>query len=144
VIRPYRHEDRDAVVALAPCLTEGVAAWRDADAVADAVRGWVTDSLDQNESDGHCVLVAVRDSRVVGFVTVTTRRHFTGQVDAYIGELVVAAEVERMGVGRALMKAAEAWARERGLQRITLETGAANVRFPQGQVVKGIWFLSIG
>jgi len=29
VIRPYREEDRDAVLALAPRLTEGVAAWRD-------------------------------------------------------------------------------------------------------------------
>jgi GNAT superfamily N-acetyltransferase len=29
-------------------------------------------------------------------------------------------------VGRSLVAAAEAWARERGLSRITLETGAAN------------------
>ncbi|MEV0147099.1 MULTISPECIES: GNAT family N-acetyltransferase [unclassified Nonomuraea] len=51
------------------------------------------------------MLVAVRDGCVVGFVTLATQRHFTGQVDA-----------------------AESWARERGLRRITLETGAANVR----------------
>ncbi|MFF5205816.1 GNAT family N-acetyltransferase [Streptosporangium sp. NPDC000396] len=128
VIRPYRDEDRDAVVTLAPRLTEGVAVWRDADAVALAVRGWVTSSLDQDGRDGHGVLVAISDGCVAGFVTVTTRRHFTGQVDAYIGELVVSAELEGMGVGRALADAAESWARERGLQRITLETGAANVR----------------
>ncbi|MEU4549997.1 GNAT family N-acetyltransferase [Nonomuraea dietziae] len=128
VIRPYRDEDRDAVVALAPRLTEGVAAWRDADAVAVAVRGWVTGSLDRDGSDGHGVLVAVHDGCVAGFVTLATQRHFTGQVDAYIGELVVCAEVERIGIGRALVNAAESWARERGLRRITLETGAANVR----------------
>ncbi|MGV9771443.1 N-acetyltransferase family protein [Streptosporangium sp. NPDC003464] len=128
VVRPYRDEDRDAIVTLAPRLTEGVAAWRDAAAVSVAVRGWVTGSLGQGNSDGHGVLVAVRDGRVAGFVTVTTRRHFTGQVDAYIGELVVSAEAERMGIGRALVNAAESWARDHGLQRITLETGAANVR----------------
>ncbi|MEU8251412.1 GNAT family N-acetyltransferase [Nonomuraea sp. NPDC048916] len=128
VIRPYRDEDRDALVALAPRLTEGVATWRDADAVAMAVRGWVTFSLDQGDGDNHGVLVGVRGGRVAGFVTVTTRRHFTGQTDAYIGELVVAAEAERMGVGRALVGAAESWARDRGLRHITLETGAANVR----------------
>ncbi|GAA3160265.1 hypothetical protein [Nonomuraea roseoviolacea] len=61
VIRPYRDEDRDAIVALAPRLTEGVAAWRDADAVAAAVRDWVTGSLDRHGSDGHGALVADRD-----------------------------------------------------------------------------------
>ncbi|MDR8412126.1 GNAT family N-acetyltransferase [Nonomuraea sp. 3-1Str] len=65
---------------------------------------------------------------VAGFVTMATRRHFTGQVDAYIGELVVRAGAERIGVGRALMNAAESWARAHGLRRVTLETGAANVR----------------
>src|SRR5688500_8578557 len=85
VIRPSRDEDRDAVVALAPRLTEGVAAWRDADAVAVAVHGWVTGSLGRDGSDGHGVLVAVRDGCVAGFVTLATQRHFTGQVDAYIG-----------------------------------------------------------
>jgi ribosomal protein S18 acetylase RimI-like enzyme len=127
-IRPYRDEDRDAIVTLAPRLTEGVAAWRDTDAVALAVRGWVTSSLDQNGRDDRGVLVAVSDGCVAGFATVTIRRHFTGQMDAYIGELVVSAELERTGVGRALVNAAESWARKHGLQRITLETGAANVR----------------
>ncbi|WP_344860392.1 GNAT family N-acetyltransferase [Planomonospora alba] len=128
VIRPYRDEDREAVVALAPRLTEGVAAWRDAGAVADAVRGWVTGSLENAGGDGHGVLVAVREGLIGGFVTVATRRHFTGQVDAYIGELAVSTEAEGTGVGRALVGAAESWARERGLARVTLETGAANVR----------------
>ncbi|MBG0823330.1 GNAT family N-acetyltransferase [Planomonospora sp. ID91781] len=128
VIRPYRDVDRDAVVALASRLAEGVAAWRDASVVADAVHGWVTDSLEPSSSDGHGVLVAIGDGSVAGFVAVTTRRHFTGQVDASIGEFVVSTEVEGTGIGRALVNAAEAWARDRGLQRITLETGAANTR----------------
>jgi Acetyltransferases len=128
VIRPYRDEDRDAVLALAPRLTEGVAPWRDPGAVASAVRGWVTDSLDRADDPDHAVFVAIREGRIAGFTTVTTRRHFTGDLDAYIGELVVAAQMERMGIGRALVSAAESWARARGLRRITLETGAANTR----------------
>ncbi|MGW0482647.1 GNAT family N-acetyltransferase [Nonomuraea sp. NPDC003214] len=115
-------------MALAPRLAEGVAAWRDAVAVTVAVRGWVTGSLDRDGSHDHGVLVAVGDGCVAGFVTLSTRWHFTGQADAYIGELVVCAEVERTGIGRALVNAAEDWARERGLRRITLETGAASVR----------------
>ncbi len=36
-IRPFRGEDREQVLALAPRLTEGVAPWRDPAAVASAV-----------------------------------------------------------------------------------------------------------
>ncbi|MFF4992034.1 GNAT family N-acetyltransferase [Streptosporangium saharense] len=131
IIRPYLPEDRDAVLALAHRLTEGVAPWRDPDAVAAAVLGWVTTSLERTSlehADDHGTFVAVRDDRVAGFVTVTTRTHFTGQRDAYVGELVVAPDAERTGVGGALVGMAESWARARGLHHMTLETGAANLR----------------
>jgi ribosomal protein S18 acetylase RimI-like enzyme len=122
VVRPYQAADADAVLALAPRLTEGVAPWRDPAAVERAVRGWVADAIDGTEP----VWVAVLDGRVVGFVHAGERRHFTGERDGYVGELVVAADAARSGVGRALMDAAHRWAARRGLRRLTLETGAAN------------------
>lgn len=66
------------------------------------------------------------DGKVAGFVSLGARAHFTGELDAYVGELVVAQADEGWGVGRALVAAAEGWALQRGLVRITLETGAAN------------------
>ncbi len=54
------------------------------------------------------------------------RTHFTGQVDAYVGELVTAEGHERRGIARALMAAAEDWGAARGLRYLTLETGMAN------------------
>jgi ribosomal protein S18 acetylase RimI-like enzyme len=59
-------------------------------------------------------------------VTVCERKHFTGQVDAYVGELAVSPGPERRGIATHLMVAAEAWAARRGLAFLTLETGAAN------------------
>ena len=70
--------------------------------------------------------VAVADDQVVGFVSVAERTHFTGQVDAYVGELVTATGMERRGIARALMTVAEAWGADCGLRCLTLETGAAN------------------
>jgi ribosomal protein S18 acetylase RimI-like enzyme len=113
-------------MALAPRLTEGVAAWRDPAAVLPAVRGWVKDSLDALGSPGHAVYVATLGGGVVGLVSVAERTHFTGQVDAYVGELAVRAGLERRGIASTLMAAAEAWAAGRGLPFLTLETGAAN------------------
>jgi ribosomal protein S18 acetylase RimI-like enzyme len=126
LIRPYRTGDREQVLALAPRLTEGVAPWRDPEAVARAVRGWVADSVDAAAEPGHAVLVADLGGRIAGVVTLAERTHFTGQVDAYVGELAVAADLGRRGIATQLMAAAEEWAAQRGLAFITLETGAAN------------------
>lgn len=125
-VRRYAGSDRAAVVALAPRLTEGVAGWRDRSAVREAVLGWVTGSLDTAAGDGNAVFVADDDGVLLGFVTCGEREHFTGQVDGYVGELVVAGGCVRRGVGSALMAAVELWASDRGLTHLTLETGAAN------------------
>ena len=58
---------------------------------------------------------------------VSERSHFAGEVDAYIGELVVSKAAEGGGVGRALVGAAEDWARARGRKRVVVDTGAANM-----------------
>ena len=47
-------------------------------------------------------------------------------MEAHIGELVVDTAAERVGIGRALVGQACEWAQQRGLHRISLETGAAN------------------
>lgn len=127
-IRPYDAHDRDAVLRLAPRLAEGVAAWRDAGAVAGGVVGWVRSSLDEHDADGHLVLVAEDVDQLLGFVCAVRRRHWTGSQDAYIGELVIAPGSEGLGIGRRLVESVTQWARDEGLSAVTLETGSANVR----------------
>ena len=85
-----------------------------------AIHRWLDDSL------ADVAFVAVEAGSIAGFVTVTERKHFTGVPEAYVGELAVAEDAEGRGVGRVLMEAVEAWARERDLARISLDTGAAN------------------
>jgi ribosomal protein S18 acetylase RimI-like enzyme len=114
------------VLALAPRLTEGVAPWRDPVGVASAATGWVTGSMARADEPAHAVFVAELDGRVGGVITLAERPHFSGQTDAYVGELIVAAGLERRGIATELMAAAEAWAAQHGYAFITLETGAAN------------------
>ncbi|MEV6489774.1 GNAT family N-acetyltransferase [Actinoplanes sp. NPDC051633] len=125
-VRRYEPRDREAAVLLATRLETGVAHWRDADAVRRAVVGWVEASLANADAEDQAVFVAEVGGDVVGLVTVAERMHFTGEIDAYVGELVVKCTHERRGVGRLMMNAAEEWARRRGLRYLTLETGAAN------------------
>jgi hypothetical protein len=70
------------LLALAPRLTEGVADWRDPQAVLRAVRGWVQSSLAEASQPGRAVYVAVADGRVAGIVTVCEQKHFSGQIGA--------------------------------------------------------------
>ncbi|MEJ7757277.1 MAG: GNAT family N-acetyltransferase [Nocardioidaceae bacterium] len=125
-IRELTDADSSAVLALSDRLTIGVAAWRDPVAVSAAVLGWLEASTAADFAG--VALVAEIGGRVVGFVSVDTETHFAGEVDAYIGELLVDAPNEGAGVGAALVAAAESVARKRGHHCLTLSTGAANHR----------------
>lgn len=125
-VRKIRPEDRPQVIELSSRLFEGMADWRDPEAVRTTIRSWFYESSGE-EFDGDA-LVAEVDSTVVGFISVTSTTHFTGEVDGYVGELVVDAGFEGEGIGTALLRAAEQIAADAGYRCLTLTTGCANTR----------------
>ena len=105
-------------------LLTGMAPWRPAAGLAAAAASWVDDAC---RGSADAVLLVARDGdAVLGFAGVTERTHVSGELEADLGELVVAPGARRRGVGGLLVRAAEEWAAGRGLRRVTLETGAAN------------------
>ena len=64
--------------------------------------------------DGHAVLLAERDAAPVGWLHLFLAWRLTSPPFAEIGGLAVAPGHRRQGVGRQLLAAGEAWARERG------------------------------
>jgi aminoglycoside 6'-N-acetyltransferase len=76
-------------------------------------------------------IVAVADGRVIGMIELWLKRPgdpdsaLIGRVRADLG-ISVAPEWRGRGVGTALLRAAEAWARARGVERMTLDVDAAN------------------
>ncbi|HJS20833.1 MAG TPA: GNAT family N-acetyltransferase [Anaerolineales bacterium] len=79
--------------------------------------------------DRAMVLIAEDEAgKRVGFATVSHSTHFTGQPQAYIGELATHESAEGRAAGTALVKACEQWAREQGYSLLTLSTGAGNTR----------------
>jgi len=66
------------------------------------------------------------EGRIQGWVHVYGRRHVESDGSAEIGGLVVDPASRGLGIGRALLGAAESWARERGYGRVTL--GSSTVR----------------
>ena len=66
---------------------------------------------------------------LVGIACVQTATdYFTGERHGHLAILAVAENAEGRGVGRLLLAASEAWARQRGYRFITLNVFAANVR----------------
>jgi ribosomal protein S18 acetylase RimI-like enzyme len=125
-VRPASEPDRPAAVALAHRLEEGVSPWRDRSGVAQAVRSWVDASIGALDDGDRACFVAEENGQVIGFISVERSHHWSGDTEAYIGELMVAEAAERRGVGRALLDEAIAWGRAQGCDRIALETGSAN------------------
>jgi ribosomal protein S18 acetylase RimI-like enzyme len=83
------------------------------------------------EFDG-AVLIAEEDGAVVGFVTIWARYRSAEPDDdpaehGFISDLVVSSAKRGGGIGRALLRAAEARAREAGAQVVRLSVKAGNL-----------------
>jgi GNAT superfamily N-acetyltransferase len=127
-VRPYHPNDRAFVLSLAPRLTIGMPPWCDTERSIDAVQSWITGSINQH---GQATMVFVAEDEQgerLGFATVTHETHFTGERQAYIGELATSEAAEGYGVGKALLQTCEQWARDQGHRILALATGAANQR----------------
>jgi GNAT superfamily N-acetyltransferase len=126
-LHPADDDDTSGILRLAARLAEGVAPWRDQAEAPAAGRHWLTDSLAAAKAGTGTVIVAtVADGSVAGVISIRPSRHFTGELDGYVGELAVAEDASRRGIGAALVQAAETWARDHGLRNLTLHTGAFN------------------
>ncbi len=127
-VRPYDPDDHTFVISLAPRLAIGMQPWRDLDLWLTTVEGWLTESINQHNQKSMVLIAEDEHGERFGFATVSHSTHFTGQRQAYIGELATSETVESRGIGSALVKACERWAREQGYTLLTLSTGAANAR----------------
>jgi aminoglycoside 6'-N-acetyltransferase I len=75
------------------------------------------------------VLLAERDGRIVGFAELSIRSHAEGCTTnrvAFLEGWYVAQEARRLGIGKALVQAAERWAIAQGCTEFASDTQADN------------------
>ena len=125
-VRPYEELDSEFVLGLAHRLTIGMPSWRDREAIIATTRNWIKGSIERRGEKAEMFVAVGPAGERWGFATISEQSHFTGESQAYIGELAVLESAEGKGVGKALVASCEAWSRDHGLRVLALATGAGN------------------
>lgn len=128
-VRRARRGDRSFVLATARRLADfDLPGWRSAvEIVAGEAR--TLEGFFRQPPPGTELLVAEAAGEPAGFALLETGRdYFDRQPHGHLGILAVAREAQGLGVGTALIAAAEEWTRSRGLGKLTLNVFDRNAR----------------
>jgi GNAT superfamily N-acetyltransferase len=128
-IRNAVASDRAFVISLAERLGAfEPAPWRTREEIVAGDRRTLERWFDA-PAEGEAMLIAELDRRPAGCAyLVTVVDYFTGRSHGHLSVLAVAEAAEGQGVGTALLEACEAWARDRGSDRLTLHAMVTNTR----------------
>lgn len=95
----------------------------------EELRAWVPKKMDMKKFNASLFmsrnLVMVHDRTIVGFVCI--------ERDGYVNRLYVHPDFVRRGIGSALLKTAEEWAKKRGVSRVRLAASKTALNFYKKQ-----------
>jgi GNAT superfamily N-acetyltransferase len=122
--------DREFILATASRLGEfGAPPWRTPDEIVAGEVRTLRRHLSSPSPTAALLVAQDRSGQRLGFVFVESLRdYFRGESHGHVGILAVAGEAEGRGAGRALLGAAEDWARSRGYGFVTLNVFERNRR----------------
>lgn len=129
-IRPAGPDDLAFLFRLTERLADfPVPPWRTRGMIARADDAVIRTALERPDPATLLVVATDGEGTPRGYLLATTRRdYFTGGPHGHVEILAVEPEVEGRGIGRALLDAADGWARSRGYDHLTLNVFAANER----------------
>lgn len=130
LLRDARAEDEAALLELTRRLALfEPPSWRTRQEIIEADHPILIGALRHPLPENSIIVAEGPAGTIAGFVFSTTKQdYFTGLPHAHIEVLTVAESAEGRGIGRALLEAAEGWARGRGYGHVTLNVFAVNSR----------------
>lgn len=126
-IRSATPADLNFIISLLPSYAEfGLPPWRDAQVMLDTDTAVFVTAL----QNGAAIFIAEDEAQnPLGFVHLHPGSdHYYKGKQSHISDLIVAPAGRGQGVGKLLMAKAEAWAKENGYQRISLNVFDGNER----------------
>lgn len=126
-VRCARGTDRAFVLETAARLAAfGPPHWRTADEIVEGEARTLRDFFESADEGSRVLIVEAGEERL-GFVLLEELRdYFTLERHGHVGILAVTSRAEGRGAAGALLRAAEAWARERGYRTLTLNVFSGN------------------
>ena len=126
-VRGARPDDRDFVLEGVARLTAfGVPEGRTTQEIVEAEARTLRDFFESSDEASRLLIVEAGERRLGFALLEELRDYFTLDRHGHIGILAVTDEAEGLGAGGALIRAAEAWARERGYRTLTLNVFSGN------------------
>jgi GNAT superfamily N-acetyltransferase len=126
-VRGARGTDRTFVLQTAARLAAfGPPRWRTSEEVIEGEARTLRDFFESADEASRLLIVEAGEDRL-GFVLLEELRdYFTLERHGHVGILAVSEAAEGRGAGGALIRAAEAWARDRGYRTLTLNVFSGN------------------
>ncbi len=126
-VRGARGTDRTFVLDTAARLAAfGPPRWRTAEEVIEGEARTLRDFFESADEASRLLIVEDGDERLGFALLEELRDYFTLERHGHVGILAVTEGAEGRGAGGALIRAAEAWARERGYRTLTLNVFSGN------------------
>ena len=121
-------DDDDFILSLVPRFVDfTLPPWRRRHECIEGIRDDLLKHLEDQPANSYLFVAENADGERVGFIHLQrTADFFTGRSNCHISDLAVAPQHERLGIGKALLAHAEAWAREHHCQLITLAVFPGN------------------
>jgi GNAT superfamily N-acetyltransferase len=129
-VRPARDDDRAFILETARHLSDfGPPRWRTAEEVVEGEARTLRAFFEAPPTGVRLLVAEDAEGEPLGFAYLETLRdYFTREEHGHVGILSVAKRAQGRGAGGALLDAAEAWSRERGFRKLTLNVFALNSR----------------
>jgi GNAT superfamily N-acetyltransferase len=126
-VRSARGSDRTFVLETAARLAAfGPPPWRTADQIIEGEARTLRDFFESADDGSRLLIVETAEQRLGFALLEELRDYFTLERHGHVGILAVTKSGEGRGAAGALMRAAEAWARERGYRTLTLNVFSGN------------------
>ena len=129
MIRAACEADASFVAGLVSSLLEyGSPAWKGSERLGPGFAEALASAVRAQDSRSTVLIAESAHGTRLGFISLAVREDVTGVERGHVRDLAVIEDARQMGVGSALMKAGEAWARERRLPVLSLDVWATNER----------------
>jgi ribosomal protein S18 acetylase RimI-like enzyme len=129
-IRLAHADDDEFIIEIAERLVAfDLPAWRKRNETLTGIRADISRHLRELPPASHLFVAESDEGERLGFLHLQTQKdYFTGALNCHVSDIVVAPEFDGQGIGSAMLRYAERWAKDHRCRHVTLSVFPGNER----------------